>query len=225
MFDLPFVIPSGKRDENGNVICYVRLNGEVEYVKGIENYKIDLEKNNTIIIYEGEAKPKRIVIGARRGNLLVLKRTKYSSKLLSISFKDNSKCYIGEDSSFVETFLHLREGKNIFIGDDCQFSTGIYVWNSDAHSILDKDGKPVNYANDVYIGNHVWVCQNSQILKGTHVADNSVIGALSLVNKKFLEENVIIAGNPAKIVKSGIGGWSRAAPSLYEKHKIRGNIL
>ena len=41
MFDLPFVIPSGKRDENGNVICYVKLNGDVEYVKEIENYKID----------------------------------------------------------------------------------------------------------------------------------------------------------------------------------------
>lgn len=224
MFDLPFVIPSGKRDENGNVICYVKLNGDVEYVKEIENYKIDLGKNNTIVIYEGEAKPKRIVIEARRGNLLILKRTKYSSRL-SISFKDNSKCYIGEDSSFIETVLHLREGKNIFIGDDCQFSSGIHVWDSDAHSILDKDGEPVNYADDVYIGKHVWVCQNSLILKGTHVADNSVIGALSLVNKKFLEGNVIIAGNPAKIVKSGIGGWNRADPSFYEKHKIRGNIL
>lgn len=215
MFSLPFNIPDNKRDLNGNIICYVRLNGDVEYVKSIENYKIDMESNNTAIIYEGESKPKRIVIGMRRHNLLILNRSKYSSKI-SISFKDKSKCYIGKDTSFVDAYLHLREGKNIYIGNDCQFSTGIYIWNSDAHAILDKEGKPINFAEDVYIGNHVWVCQNCQILKGTYINDNVVIGSMSLVNKKFMDKN--IAGNPAKIVKRDIGGWSRAAPSLFKKH-------
>ena len=46
------------------------------------------------------------------------------------------------------------------------------------------------------------------LLKNTQVADNSIIGAASVVTKKFNDSNVIIAGNPAKVIKGDIT-WER----------------
>ncbi len=36
------------------------------------------------------------------------------------------------------------------------------------------------------------------------IADNCIVGAGSLVTKKFEEPNVVIAGHPAKVIKTGI---------------------
>ena len=44
--------------------------------------------------------------------------------------------------------------------------------------------------------------------KGVNIANNSVIGASAVVTKGFEESNVIIAGNPAKVIKRGIN-WRR----------------
>jgi len=42
------------------------------------------------------------------------------------------------------------------------------------------------------------------IPKGTKIRNNCVVGANSLLNKKYDYENVVIAGNPAKVVKENI---------------------
>jgi acetyltransferase-like isoleucine patch superfamily enzyme len=42
---------------------------------------------------------------------------------------------------------------------------------------------------------------NAMILPGVHLGDNTIVGAGSVVTKSFPEGNVVIAGNPAKIIK------------------------
>ena len=46
------------------------------------------------------------------------------------------------------------------------------------------------------------------ILKNSTIPSNCVVGAHSLVTKKFTEENAVIARNPAKTVKKSIT-WDR----------------
>lgn len=60
----------------------------------------------------------------------------------------------------------------------------------------------------VNIGNHVWLCQNTSILKYVNIPSNTVVAYGSVVTKSLTDENVIIAGNPAKIVKKNVN-WSR----------------
>lgn len=48
------------------------------------------------------------------------------------------------------------------------------------------------------IGDNCYIGVGSTILGNIKIADKIVIGANSLVNKSFLEENITIAGNPAK---------------------------
>ena len=51
----------------------------------------------------------------------------------------------------------------------------------------------------VRIGSNVWIGANSTILDGAEIGDNSIVVANSLVNRRF-PANVIIQGNPAKVV-------------------------
>ncbi|MNW20463.1 putative lipopolysaccharide biosynthesis O-acetyl transferase WbbJ [compost metagenome] len=59
------------------------------------------------------------------------------------------------------------------------------------------------------IADRVWIGRDVQILKGTVLHPESVVGACSLVSKAFEEGNCVVAGVPAKIVKRGIR-WDRS---------------
>ena len=94
------------------------------------------------------------------------------------------------------------------------FSFDISLWTSDRHAILDNNGKCINHGKDIVIGNHVWIGHGAKLMKGATINDGSVIGGNSLVTKKFFEKNVIIAGNPAKIIKKEIS-WTRERPNKF----------
>lgn len=70
-----------------------------------------------------------------------------------------------------------------------------------AHGVT--DGVPV-------IGNNVVIGVGANIIGGIKIADGIAIGANSLVNKTFLEENIAVAGVPArKISDNGKGKWNK----------------
>lgn len=50
----------------------------------------------------------------------------------------------------------------------------------------------------------MWICSEVKILKGVVISDYSVIAMGSLVTRKFFETNVLIGGNPAKVIEHGI---------------------
>ena len=59
----------------------------------------------------------------------------------------------------------------------------------------------INENKPIEIGNHVWIGAKSTILKGTKIADGSVIGAGSLGTGLLSDEKSIYAGQPAKLIK------------------------
>jgi acetyltransferase-like isoleucine patch superfamily enzyme len=75
-------------------------------------------------------------------------------------------------------------------------NVGIVTFN---HDFLDVN----NYlpGSDVIIGKKCWIGMNSMILPGVCLGDNTIVGAGSIVTKSFPEGYVVIAGNPAKIIK------------------------
>lgn len=52
----------------------------------------------------------------------------------------------------------------------------------------------------VVIGNNVWIGTRCIILPGVHIADHAVLGAGAVVTHD-VPSGVVVAGNPAKIVK------------------------
>ena len=100
------------------------------------------------------------------------------------------KVYIDETRPFL-----------ISIGNDVKITNGVtilthgYDWNvleGVYHKVLGSAGK-------VTIGNNVFIGFGSTILKGVTIGNNVIIGANSLVNKD-IPDNVVVAGNPAKII-------------------------
>lgn len=96
--------------------------------------------------------------------------------------------------------------KSITIGKDVQFSWNSLVMDSDAHRIFDENGEWMNCPEPVQIGNHVWIAANTTIMKRSVIGDNCVVAANSLVNRKLSEPNKILAGSPAKPVRT-ISDW------------------
>jgi len=79
---------------------------------------------------------------------------------------------------------HARIGKN------CRIHPGTVIGAS--------GGKPLAPT----IGNNVYIGPGSKIFGKVNVPDGCVIGANSVVNKSFDETNIMIAGAPAKKIRS-----------------------
>ncbi len=130
----------------------------------------------------------------------------------NIWFED-SHCslHIGDNSTFTSVDFVLTEpNSRIIIGQDCMFSYGIDARTGDAHSIISREtNERINYAEDVIIGNHVWVAAHSILLKGTVIPDDSIVATGSVVTLKWDTKGIIIGGNPAKQLRSGVTWFRR----------------
>jgi acetyltransferase-like isoleucine patch superfamily enzyme len=68
-------------------------------------------------------------------------------------------------------------------------------------------GERLNFAGDVVICRHVWIAPHTVVLKGVTIGENSIIATGAVVTKSC-EPGVIMGGNPAKVIKSGVS-WKR----------------
>lgn len=84
----------------------------------------------------------------------------------------------------------------------------------DGHTIIDENNIPINYPNTITIADHVWCGFDVRILDGVEIQSNSIIGMSSLVNKKYTESNIIIAGISAKIIRKKCN-WDRKNVADY----------
>lgn len=201
-------IDNSKRDIKGNIIVLVQDDDTIEYVDRIENIKMTLNTNNTIILYKNNYKNCSITLGDN--NIVYIGRSKYPISSFNVVGPRARKCSIriGKDFSCFGVVIKANAHNELCIGNDCMFSYGIYIWMDDGHTIIDEHNIPINYPSPIILGDHVWCGFDVRILEGTEIPSNVVIGMSALVNKKFKEDNIIIAGVPAKIIRSKCN-WDR----------------
>lgn len=89
-----------------------------------------------------------------------------------IQVGENAELSIGD--SFINREVKIICNKKMTIGDGCIIAMGTVIRDNDGarHRILSSD-----YANakPVKIGNHVWLGENSMILKGVTIGDGAVV--------------------------------------------------
>lgn len=174
--------------------------------------KFDIIGNNNEIIINNATSFSNVTFYIRgNNNKIVISRNVKYNKGGSLWMEDeNGEIRIGEYTTFEDAHLAVTEPKSkIIIGDDCMFANDIDVRTGDSHSIMDTTtNKRINYAQDVMIGNHVWIASHVSILKGVTISPNSVVATRSVVTKNFNQENVLLVGIPAKILKENIN-WDR----------------
>lgn len=113
-----------------------------------------------------------------------------------------------ETTSTKSVYFAISSQVNVEVGEDCMFASDIQVRTDDSHPIYDVQNlKRINPSKDIKIGNHVWVGYGSFIFGGASIGDGSIIGANTIVKKKF-PNNCVIAGAPAKVVRKNIA-WER----------------
>lgn len=98
------------------------------------------------------------------------------------------------------------------IGSDCQIASSTMISDTDFHpidpDIRRKQVRGGDYHFDsvgkkpILIGNNVWIGWNCTILKGVEIGDDSIVAAGSIVLAGKYPKGSLIAGNPAKIIKS-----------------------
>lgn len=97
----------------------------------------------------------------------------------------------------------ILDSTTVTIGENCLTGPGVHIYT--ATHPLDPKYRQNNdeyreFAIPVKIGRNVWIGGKAVICPGVTIGDNAVIGAGSVVVKN-VPANVVVAGNPAKIVR------------------------
>jgi acetyltransferase-like isoleucine patch superfamily enzyme len=102
----------------------------------------------------------------------------------------------------VRCFNKITIGKSLRCGVESQ------IFDTNFHFTRNIETGEIYYPHgEIIIGDFCWIGNRSTIMKGTHLPDYSVIGGNSLLNKNYTQNNTVcpmIAGMPAKIIKTGI---------------------
>lgn len=87
----------------------------------------------------------------------------------------------------------------IVIGDNVQITNNVRFANHGAGWVLRRKYPEFDCFGKIVIGNNVYIGNNSMIMPGVVISDNVIVGAGSVVTKS-IEENCVVAGNPARVI-------------------------
>jgi len=202
--------------------CWLRTRGNRYHIKGSKNRLLIkncvlkscvfdvVGENNSIVIGEGTV-VKNVQFYLRgSGCHIEIGKDCYLGEGTRLHIEDSeSVLRIGDRTTVGEALFAVTEPQSkMMVGSECMIAHDIEIRTGDSHSILDVEtGERLNKARDVLIEDHVWIGAYAKILKGVTIQKGSIV-ALGAIVTKNIPENSIVAGNPAKLVKSGVS-WCR----------------
>jgi len=139
--------------------------------------------------------------------LNVGKNVVFYGNVFSLNLKNKKNIYLGNNVKINEhVFMFARRNSKIIIDDNTTVSAYSKLVTASYDVNLFLEGKHINedihYQKDIYIGKNCWIGMGSIILPGVKLEGSGItVGAGSVVTKSFKGNNMLIAGNPAKIVK------------------------
>ena len=111
---------------------------------------------------------------------------------------------------------NLTIGKNVFINSGCHFQDQGGITIEDG-CLIGAQGEPATLHHDpaparrwdthfapLHLQKRVWVGSHATILPGVTIGENSIVAAGAVVTKD-VPDNVIVAGVPARIIKTIAG--------------------
>lgn len=117
------------------------------------------------------------------------------AKRIGVNMPDGGVHLYGKIAWSTEPWI-ITLGNNVHITDGVKFIThdgGTLLYRSIVPDL--EITKPISVGNNVYIGNNVL------ILPGVTIGNNVVVGAGAVVTKD-VPDNVVVAGVPARVIKS-----------------------
>lgn len=188
-----------------------------EKLPGID---ITINGNNNTVKLELPIKSEKstILIENDNVNIDIASPDAFGTLYIRCSYGNGQTVKIGRGVTAWGAQLMLVGESAISIGEDCMISTGVSIWADDAHSIIDLDTNKIlnKPTGTVTIGDHCWIGQGVRINKNARIGNHCIVGGGTVAVKDYPENNVIIVGNPGKIVKRNIT-WDRRSTYLLEQ--------
>lgn len=111
---------------------------------------------------------------------------------------------LGENVVFygMKPYMFNTEPWIITIGDNCHITSNCtFITHDGGTLILRKEVPDLELTGPITIGNDVYIGVNTTILPDTKIGNRCIVGACSLVRGTF-PDNSVIAGNPARVIKT-----------------------
>jgi len=117
---------------------------------------------------------------------------------------ENPTLVIG-DNTYLGYGLDIMLADKVVIGSNVMIANEVRIISYDAHPIdpikrLRNEEADKTGSAEIIIEDNVWIGMNSIILKGVTIGAGSVVAAGSVVTKN-VENNTLVAGNPARVIK------------------------
>lgn len=122
-----------------------------------------------------------------------------------IYIESNFRCDYGYNIHVGENFYAnfdctILDGGTVTIGNNCMIAPGVHIYTN-THPVNAKERiTEIEYTKHVTIGDNVWIGGRAVINPGVTIGDNTVIASGAVVTKD-VPDNVVVGGNPAKIIK------------------------
>ena len=117
------------------------------------------------------------------------------AKFLGVTMKGKVTIYGSSYKMFSSEPFLVTLGDNVYISLDAKF-----ICHDGAVLPFRKEIPDLDITKRINIGNNVFIGLGALILPGVTVGDNCIIGAYSVVSQD-VPDGVVVAGNPAKIIK------------------------
>ncbi|MFC3039191.1 sugar O-acetyltransferase [Virgibacillus xinjiangensis] len=117
----------------------------------------------------------------------------------NIRFDYGYNTHVGENfhANFDCTILDVCE---VRFGDNCLLAPGVQIYTATHPLDPTERNSGKEYAKPIIFGDNVWIGGGAIINPGVTVGDNVVIASGAVVTKD-VPDNVVVGGNPAKVLK------------------------
>lgn len=109
--------------------------------------------------------------------------------------------HIGENNFIPDKETWSSEPYLITVGNNCQITMGVRIFTHGGGQPVRRQIPDYDAFGKVVINDYVYIGNNSLIMPGVTIGENSIVAAGSIVTKS-VPPNTVVAGNPAKIVCS-----------------------
>lgn len=115
-----------------------------------------------------------------------------SRGFLSVRVARGAQIEIGANC-FFNYNVSITALSGIKIGDNCKFGNNVVFVDHDHSTFKNIESASSDgfVCQDIVIGNNVWIGANCAVLRGTHIGDNSVVAAGSVIKGSFGPNSII----------------------------------